>query len=88
VTSIDPLAIYGYESANVTLDSMDIAIKNGATDAATIRSATLKALAATKDYAGVLGTWSFDANGDATVAAFSGDQVTNGEFKFVKTLTS
>jgi len=86
VTSLDPYTIYGYEVANVVLDSMDKAIKDGASDVATIRSATLKAIAATKDYNGVLGTWSFDANGDISLSAFSGMQVVSGQFTFVKVL--
>lgn len=88
VTSLDPLAIYGYESASIALFTMDQAIKNGATTPAEMRVQMLTALHGVKDYTGALGTWSFDSNDDATVGAFSGDQVVNGQFVFVKSLAS
>ena len=84
--NLEVYTIYGYEAASVVLDSIDKAIKAGATDAASIRAGTLTALHAVKDFKGVLGTWSFDANGDTTLLGFSGTQVTNGAFKFVKVL--
>ena len=37
---------------------------------------------ATKDYDGVLGKWSFDADGDTSLTEMSGLIVTSGEFKF------
>lgn len=79
-------AIYGYEAMNVTLDAMDRAIKAGAADPAAIRAGILKQLAATKDFNGVLGKWSFDANGDTTNTLFSGSTVTGGKFAFAKVL--
>ena len=79
-------AIYGYEAMNVTLDAMDRAIKAGAADPAAIRAGILKELAATKDFNGVLGKWSFDANGDTTNTLFSGSTVTGGKFAFSKVL--
>lgn len=53
-------AAYGYEAANVIVDAINKVCKN---DRAAIRDAVL----ATKDYNGVLGKWSFDANGDTTL---------------------
>jgi len=50
------------------------------------RAAILAAVAATKDFDGALGTWSFDANGDTTSKIMSGQTVENGDFKFVKVL--
>jgi branched-chain amino acid transport system substrate-binding protein len=38
------------------------------------------ALFATQDYTGVLGTWSFDANGDTTLTRMSGRQIVDGQF--------
>ena len=35
---------------------------------------------ATSNFTGVLGTWSFDANGDTTLTTMSGRQVVNGKF--------
>lgn len=83
---LEVYTIYGYESANVLLAAIETASKGGAADPAALRSATIDALAATKDYPGVLGTWSFDENGDTSLLTFSGTQVVEGEFEFQKVL--
>ena len=44
------------------------------------------AVAATKDFNGVLGKWSFDANGDTSSRVMSGQTVQDGKFVFVKVL--
>ena len=41
------------------------------------RVALLDAMFATRDFDGVLGQWSFDANGDTNLIAISGNQFTN-----------
>jgi branched-chain amino acid transport system substrate-binding protein len=64
----DPWAIYGYESANVVLDAI---ARVGQPNRAAIRDAVM----ATRDYDGVLGRWSLDANGDTTLTRMSGLQV-------------
>ena len=84
--AIEVYTIYGYEAAKVTLAAIESASKGGAKDVAALRKATIEALLATKDFTGVLGTWSFDANGDTSNKLFSGSQVTGGEFKFVQVL--
>jgi branched-chain amino acid transport system substrate-binding protein len=66
-------AAYGYEAVKVALDAIQRA---GRKDRDAIRAAVF----ATKDYDGVLGKWSFDANGDTTLTAMSGRQVKNGKF--------
>ncbi len=66
-------AAYGYEAASVALDAIRRA---GRADRAAIRDA----LMATKDFDGVLGKWSFDANGDTTLTSMSGRQVKDGKF--------
>jgi branched-chain amino acid transport system substrate-binding protein len=83
---IQVYTIYGYEAATVVLNAIDTASKAGATDIAGLRTGTLKALSEVKDYPGVLGTWSFDANGDTSLLTFSGTQVEGGEFTFQKVL--
>jgi branched-chain amino acid transport system substrate-binding protein len=40
---------------------------------------------ATKDFNGVLGTWSFDANGDTTLTDMTVYQVQGGGYKAVGT---
>jgi branched-chain amino acid transport system substrate-binding protein len=72
-------AVYGYECALVALDAI---ARVGKKD----RMAIIDAIAATKDFDGALGKWSFDANGDTSLTSMSGNGVENGEFKFLKLL--
>jgi len=72
-------ASYGYESAKVVIDAIDKVCKN---DRAAIRDAVF----ATKDFKGLLGTWSFDANGDTTLNTLSGNEVKDGKWSFVTLL--
>ena len=72
-------AAYGYECGIVALDAIRRA---GKKDRDAIRVAGL----ATKDFVGVIGKWSFDANGDTDSKKMSGNTVKNGDFVFVRTL--
>lgn len=72
-------AVYGYECARVVLDAI---ARTGKKD----RAAIVAAVAATNDFTGALGTWSFDENGDTSLTVMSGNTVEDGEFKFVKLL--
>ena len=72
-------AAYGYEAGNVALEAIR---KAGRKD----RAAIVEACLAIRDYEGVLGKWSFDANGDTTLRSMSGNTVRNGKFEFVKVL--
>jgi branched-chain amino acid transport system substrate-binding protein len=47
----------------------------------------LRELFATRNYEGVLGTWSFDENGDTTLSELAANRVENGEFEFTRVLT-
>jgi branched-chain amino acid transport system substrate-binding protein len=71
---------YAYEATRVALDAVKRA---GKKDRAAIRDALL----ATKDYEGILGRWSFDANGDTTLTTMSGHQVVNGKFDDANAVT-
>jgi len=73
-------AAYGYEAMKVALDALGRA---GRKDREAIRAAVF----ATKNYAGVLGTWSFDANGDTSLVTMSGRQVKNGKFDDANAVT-
>jgi branched-chain amino acid transport system substrate-binding protein len=65
--------IFGYEIMSVTLT----AIKNaGVKD----KAAVIKALSNIKDFDGVLGKWSFDANGDISLSTFVVNQVKDGKW--------
>jgi branched-chain amino acid transport system substrate-binding protein len=72
-------AVYGYEAANVALAAIN---KVCAKD----REAILDAVFATKDFDGVLGTWSFDANGDTSLSTLSGNIIKGGKFEFAQTI--
>ena len=71
-------AVYGYESANVALNAINKVCKKD-------RAAILDGVFATKDFDGVLGKWSFDANGDTTLTGMSGVQVKAGKFDTANT---
>jgi len=74
-------AIYGYEAAKVVLAAI---AKAG--DKADDRATVLANVMSTKDYEGVLGKWSFDANGDTTLTQFSGSVGKAGAWAFEKEL--
>lgn len=61
-------AIYGYEATKVVLAAI---AKANTKDRAAIRDAVF----ATKDFKGILGTWSFDANGDTTLTTMSVNEI-------------
>lgn len=70
---------YGYECAKVVLEAIRRAgVKN--------REALLWHCGHLKDYQGVLGTWSFDKNGDTSMQVMSGNVVKDGKFAFSEIL--
>jgi branched-chain amino acid transport system substrate-binding protein len=73
-------AAYGYESMKIALDAIQRA---GRKDRDAIRTAVF----ATKDYDGVLGKWSFDANGDTSLSTMSGRPVKDGKFDDANAVT-
>ncbi len=72
-------AVYGYECAKVAIEAIQRAGKKD-------RLAILEAVAATRDYDGALGVWSFDGNGDTSLSTMSGLTVREGRFDYVETL--
>jgi branched-chain amino acid transport system substrate-binding protein len=79
---IQPYTAYAYEAANVMLDAIERASKKGEVT----RETVLKEIFATEDYNGVLGTWSFDEDGDTTLTELSVQQVEDGEFEYQRTI--
>ena len=79
---VQPYTAYAYEAANVMLDAIERASKEGEVT----REAVLKEVFATEDYNGVLGTWSFDQDGDTTLTELSVQRVENGEFEYQRTI--
>src|SRR5512138_1609732 len=80
----EPYAIYGYEAMNVLLKAVeDVCAKGGdPSDRKQVRDAVF----AIKDFDGVLGKWSFDANGDTTLTSMTIYQVQGGAYKAVDTV--
>ena len=78
-------ALYSWEAAQVTIEAI---ARAGVKDREKIRAA----IAATKDFDGLNGKWSFDANGDTTINVMSGFKVVKAEgpvgckFEFVEVL--
>lgn len=77
-------AAYGFEAANVVLSALKQISDSG--DKANVRKALVSTMGSIRDYEGVLGTWSFDENGDTTLTTMSGNTVKNGELEFVSRL--
>lgn len=73
---------YGYECAQVVLDAIARAADRGTPD----RASVLTAIHAQGERNGVLGAWSFDAQGDTTLTLMSGNTVKDGKFTFVRML--
>jgi branched-chain amino acid transport system substrate-binding protein len=84
--NLEVYTAYGYEATNVMLDAIATASGRNPSDNTQLRAFVLEAVAATKDYNGVLGTWSFDENGDTTLTGMSGNRVVNGKFEFQQTI--
>jgi branched-chain amino acid transport system substrate-binding protein len=78
-SDVEAYTAYGYEAANVLLDAIDRAYR---ADGQVTREGVVRELFATRDYNGVLGTWSFDQNGDTTLTQLSGQRVKSGKFGF------
>ena len=82
---IQPYTAYAYEAANVMLDAIERASEE-AGGGVPEREAVVEQIFATEDYEGVLGTWSFDEDGDTTLTELSIQRVENGEFVLDRTM--
>ena len=77
---IQPYTAYAYEAANVLLDAIERASEEAGGDVPD-REAVVEQIFATEDYEGVLGTWSFDDDGDTSLTELSVLKVEDGEFQ-------
>jgi branched-chain amino acid transport system substrate-binding protein len=82
---VQPYTAYAYEAANVMLDAIERASKDAGGDVPD-RQAVVDQVLATKNYDGVLGTWSFDNDGDTSLTKLSIQEVEDGEFKLNRVL--
>jgi branched-chain amino acid transport system substrate-binding protein len=80
--AVQPYTAYAYEAANVMLDAIEKASKEGEVT----REAVLQQIFATEDFNGVLGTWSFDEDGDTSLTELSIQRVENGQFEYQRTI--
>jgi branched-chain amino acid transport system substrate-binding protein len=80
--TVQPYTAYAYEAANVMLDAIEKASKEGEVT----REAVLQHIFATEDFDGVLGTWSFDEDGDTSLTELSVQRVENGQFEYQRTI--
>ena len=80
--TVQPYTAYAYEAANVMLDAIEQASKEGEVT----RESVLEQVFATEDYEGVLGRWSFDDDGDTSLTELSVQQVQNGQFEYQRTI--
>lgn len=55
-------------------------------DGEVTHAGVVREMFATQNYDGVLGTWSFDEDGDTDLTEISVQRVENGEFEFYKTI--
>jgi branched-chain amino acid transport system substrate-binding protein len=78
--NVNAYAVYAYEAAAVVLEALRAVGKKD-------REAIRKAVVGTKDFdKGLLGKWSFDANGDTTFQPLTVTTVEGGKFKTVKVM--
>jgi branched-chain amino acid transport system substrate-binding protein len=81
--SVDPYAIYGYETMALALDVLKRA-GSGANNRETVR----KTLLSTKNRSSVLGTYSIDPNGDTTLTDYGEYVIKNGLPTYAKKIVA
>ncbi len=79
----EPYAVYGYETMNVLLKALENVCASGGDPSN--RKQVRDAVFAIKDFNGVLGTWSFDANGDTSLTDMTIYQAKSGAYTAVGT---
>jgi branched-chain amino acid transport system substrate-binding protein len=81
--SVDPYAIYGYETMALALDAM-----KRAGDKGNDREAVIEELFNTKDRKSVLGTYSIDENGDTTLTDYGLYKIEGGQPAYEKKIVA
>jgi ABC-type branched-subunit amino acid transport system substrate-binding protein len=80
-----PDAIFGYAAMSLLLDAVSRATDHGSDPA--VRSSITRALFATRDRHGVLGTYSIDRHGDTTLRRWGVYRIENGRLVFWKAMS-
>lgn len=86
VTGVDPYVFAAYDCALIEIDAIQRAVAADGGKKPT-REQVVQAIAATRGFHGVTGTWSFDANGDATAPGMSFYRVEGGKWVLWKSGT-
>ncbi|HET7704167.1 MAG TPA: branched-chain amino acid ABC transporter substrate-binding protein [Candidatus Limnocylindrales bacterium] len=81
---VEGYTAYAYESAQVVLAAIERAAAKNPANILALRGLVLDEIKATKDFDGILGKWSFDADGDTTLADVSGLIIKGDKFNFDK----
>jgi branched-chain amino acid transport system substrate-binding protein len=81
---VEGYTAYAYESATVLLAAIERAAAKNPADVLALRKLVLEEVRATKDFDGLLGKWTFDADGDTSLTDMSGLIIEGGEFGFDK----
>lgn len=76
-----------FDAANIIMSAVKTA-GGGGGDVKAARAAILGAVAATKDYKGLVQSYTFDSKGDITTSIFTVYKVESGNFKAVKAITT
>jgi branched-chain amino acid transport system substrate-binding protein len=84
--SPQPYAIFGYEAMGLMLDAIRRATDGGTATAE--RSKVVKAIFATRDRHGAIGTYSIDRNGDTTLARYGVYKVIAGRLRFWRAIAT
>jgi branched-chain amino acid transport system substrate-binding protein len=79
----EPYAVYGYEAISVVINAIEKVCAAGGDPAN--RTTLREAVMSTANFDGVLGKWSFDANGDTSLTDMTGYQVKGGKYEAVGT---
>lgn len=74
----DAYALYSFEAGVVSLQAIEVAGKD--------RAGVIDALAGTKGFRGLLGTWDFAESGDTTLTTVSLNTVVDGQITFTETI--
>jgi branched-chain amino acid transport system substrate-binding protein len=69
---VEGYTAYAYESAQVVLAAIERAAAKNPADILALRALVLDEVKATKDFDGLLGKWTFDADGDTSLTDMSG----------------
>jgi len=88
VESVDPYAIYGYETMALALDAIKRAEADLGGDIKDARAAVIEQLYATVDRDSVIGTYSIDENGDTTLSDYGLYVVKDGIPTFEKKIVA